>query len=237
MHDNGHTRRFRMGTGVYRTLCILALLLPIIGVGALTLSYKLWEKNSFLAANTHRLELASREARATAEKLTNLKALLDHQDQAETGAVLQNLARQNSKNPATPEPQLTPAAGDEAGPTDSGPGHGEFPVVDTKAVSVENINARLLNKGKIRINLDLRNPDPKKSIAGHVRCSFIAGSGEARPLTLSDEQADFKINRFKRAVFQPTLPADVDTVNSRIIIEVFLDEDNLVYRNIFPVER
>lgn len=233
MHDDGKSRRFRISTSLYRILWGLCILLPVITACALWGAAYLWRENVVLNANTARLDLAMHEAKSTAEKLTNLQKLLEQGERSQ-GPVLQNLARQSAKE-APPSPQNV---GEDPDPTESGPGHGDFPAVDTKAVSVENVNARLVRAGKIRINLDLRNPDPKRSIAGHVRCTFIADSGEVIQLPLSAEQSDYKITRFKRAVFQPTLPPTItDTTNARIIIEVFVDEDTLVYRNLFPLER
>lgn len=232
MHDDGKARRLRISVPLYRTLWGLFILVPLITACTLWLSARLWQENAILTANTARLELAMREAQSTADKLSNLQSLLE-QSEAAQGPVLQNLARQSAKEAPSPQPE-----GEDLDPSDSGPGHGDFPAVDTKAVIVENVNARLVRAGKIRINLDLRNPDPKRTIAGHVRCTFIADSGETVPLALSAEQADYKITRFKRAVFQPTIPPSVsDTTNARIIIEVFVDEDSLVYRNLFPLER
>lgn len=235
MYDDGGTRRYRISIGLYRFLWVLVTVLPLLAGGAAWLAVHLWQENARLTANTSRLELAMYEAVNTAEKLTNLRALLEQEDTAVTGPVLQNLARQSSKD----SPQLQPKVGnEEADATEAGPGHADFPVVDANVVNVENVNARLLSTGKIRINLDLRNPDPKRNITGHVRCLFIADSGETFPLPLTQEQADFKINRFKRAVFQPPVPPAVtDTTNSRIIVEVYTDTDTLIYRNIFQVER
>lgn len=235
MHDDGVTQRYRISIGLYRFLWILVIILPLLAGGAAWLAVHLWQENARLTANTSRLELTMREAVNTAEKLTNLRALLEQEDTAVTGPVLQNLARQSSKE----IPLLQPKAGsEEVDATETGPGHADFPVVDTEVVDVENVNARLLNAGKIRINLDLRNPDPKRNIMGRVRCLFIADSGETFPLPLTAEQADFKINRFKRAVFQLTVPPAVtDTTNSRIIVEVYTDTDTLIYRNLFQVER
>lgn len=241
MHDDGRTRRYRIKLGFYRTLWALCLLLPLLSTAALCLSYVLWQENRVLHANASRLELATRDAQNTAEKLNNLRAILEQEDKSVTGPVLQNLARQSSRD-------LSPSAGknadsaantgDTADSAESGPGHADFPVVDTKLVNIDNVNARLLKSGKIRITLDLRNPEPKRNITGHVRCLFIADSGETLPLPLLQEQADFKINRFKRSVFQPPIPASVsDTTNARIILEVYTDDDTLIYRNLFPVER
>lgn len=232
MHDDGKTRRWRISLFFYRVLWVLCILLPLITVAAVWQAALLWQENTALTTNTARLELAMHEAKSIADRLSNLESLLAQEELAR-GPVLQNLARQSAKEaPATPQP-----TGDEVDTTESGPGHGDFPTVDTKVVSVENVTARLVRAGKIRINLDLRNPDPKRTVAGYVRCSFISDSGETLPMALAAEQADFKITRFKRAVFQPTVPPTItDTTNARIIIEVYLeDEKTLVYRNIYPL--
>lgn len=234
MHDDGSNRRYRIGLKVYRCICTLMILLPLTSVLAAVLCVHLWQENSRLNANASRLEFAMREAQNTAEKLSNLRAILEQEDKALTGPVLQNLARQSAK-----EVPPSPPKSEENDVAESGPGHAEFPVVNTGLVSIENVTARLVHARKMRINLDLRNPDStKRNISGHVRGIFITNSGETFPLPLPPEQADFKINRFKRAVFQPPVPPNIsDTTNARIILEVYTDDDSLVYRNIFPVER
>lgn len=235
MHDDGSNRRYRISLKVYRCICTLMFLLPLaVGLTA-ALCIHLWQENSRLSTNTSRLEFAMREAQNTAEKLSNLKAILEQEDKALTGPVLQNLARESAKD----IPPAPPKNSEENDATESGPGHADFPVVDTGLVSIENVTARLLQAGKLRINLDLRNPDStKRNISGHVRGIFITNSGETFPLPLPQDQADFKINRFKRAVFQPPVPPNItDTTNARIILEVYTDDDSLIYRNIFPVER
>lgn len=238
MHDSGHTRRYRIRLGLYKSLWALCLLLPLLTAASLSLSFVLWRENSVLQANASRLELATRDAQNTAEKLSNLRAILEQEDKSVTGPVLQNLARQSSRDAPPSAGKADSAMGEAADSAENGPGHADFPVVDTKLVNIENVNARLLNSGKVRITLDLRNPDPKRHISGQVRCLFIADSGETIPLPLLQEQADFKINRFKRSVFQPPVPPSVaDTTNSRIILEVYNDDNTLIYRNLFPVER
>ncbi|MEG2173371.1 MAG: hypothetical protein RRY29_08940 [Desulfovibrionaceae bacterium] len=235
MRDDGQTHRYRLSMTLYRVLWVLSIVIPLLAGGAVWLSYHLWEENVRLVTNSSRLELAMHEAQHTAEKLSNLQTLLDQEDSAVTGPVLQNLARQSSQEAPQDKPK---APNDEADSADSGPGHADFPVVDTKVVNIENVNARLLSSGKIRISLDLRNPDSKHNIIGHVKCLFIADSGETFPLSTTSEQADFKINRFKRAVFQPPVPSAVtDTTNARMILEVYTEGTTLIYRNIFPIER
>lgn len=236
MHDDGTNRRYRISLKIYRCICTLMILLPLVTGGVAWLSIHLWQENTRLSANASRLEFAMREAQNTAEKLSNLKAILEQEDKALTGPVLQNLARQSSKE----SPQSPPKGNEENDQgAENDPGHTDFPVVDTKVVSIENVNARLLQAGKMRISLDLRNPDTsKRNVSGQVRCIFIANSGETFPLPLPAEQADFRINRFKRAVFQPPVPPNIsDTTNARIILEVYTDDDSLIYRNIFPIER
>lgn len=235
MHDDGSNRRYRISLKIYRCICTLMFLLPLAVALSAFVCVQLWQENRGLNATASRHEFAMREAQNVAEKLTNLRAILEQEDKAVTGPVLQNLARQSAKESIPSPPKST----EENDAAESGPGHADFPVVNTGLVSIENVTARLLRAGKMRINLDLRNPDSnKRNISGQVRGIFIANSGETFPLPLPADQADFKINRFKRSVFQPPVPPNIsDTTNARIILEVYTDDNSLIYRNIYPLER
>lgn len=234
LRDNGVAWRCRMRAGLLATLLVLATLMPLLaGVGS-WLSWTLWRENRVLSEDAVRLEKEWMTARATAERLSNLETLL-RADTPEAGAVLQNMARRAAES--LPAAKQTVGTAPTAS-TQEGPGHSEFPVVDTKVVTVENAAARLMGNRKLRLTLDLRNPDLKRPVSGSIRAVLVTADGESLPLEIPEESGDFRISRFKRAVLLPALPPGVTGVpNAMVIIEVMEEGGALAYRNIFPVER
>lgn len=237
LRDNGVAWRCRMPVRLLTILLVLALLLPpLAGVGG-WLAWTLWRENRVLSADAARLEKEWMTARATAERLSNVEILLQRADAGEAGAVLQNLARRTARAvPAAGPPDETASAPTPT--TQEGPGHEEFPVVDTRLVVVDNAGARLMGNRKLRVALDLRNPDPKRAVAGSIRVFLITADGQTSPLEVAKESGDFRISRFKRAVLLLSLPPGaIDITNAMIVLEVLEEGDKLAYRNIFPVQR
>lgn len=237
LRDNGAGWRCRMRAGLLAALLALAVLMPLLAGAGGWLAWTLWRENRLLSADAARLEKEWMAARATAERLSNLEILLQRADAGEAGAVLQNMARRTAQSapaagrPGENAPEPTPT-------TQEGPGHGEFPVVDTKLVAVDNADARLMGNRKLRVALDLRNPDSKRPVTGSLRVTLITADGETLPLQVSEESGDFRISRFKRAVLLSSLPPGiVNTTNAMIVLEVLEEGGKLAYRNIFPVQR
>lgn len=119
-----------------------------------------------------------------------------------------------------------------------GPGHAEFPILDTGYVAVQNVNARVVNRTSLRIMLDLRN------IGGGAAMGVVVPwlvTADGRRLALSPtppEAADFRIMRFKHAVFAAPLPEGGSAPGDQLIIEVRRAADKeIVFRNLFAIER
>lgn len=101
-----------------------------------------------------------------------------------------------------------------------------------------NVQARALHGSKLRIGLDLRNTDSQRLASGSVQAVLVTADGQKRPLVFEpDGVADFRISRFKRAVMVARLPEHLSLVNAQIILEVKSQNQGVVYRNIFAVER
>jgi hypothetical protein len=106
-----------------------------------------------------------------------------------------------------------------------------------KLVGVENVHARSLGD-KLRIALDLHNSQQKNQLIGYVVCTVKSPGGESSLLEIPKDVAAFRINRFKRAVFVPVLPAAIRSLPTlTVTIEINLEERGIVYRNEYPVER
>jgi hypothetical protein len=110
------------------------------------------------------------------------------------------------------------------------------PTVDMRLIGIENVHARRLGNS-LRIALDLVNSQQKNQLAGYVSCSVKSAGSESVLLEIPRDVSSFRINRFKRAVLAPTLPASMrDLPALTVLIEINLEERGVVYRNEYPVE-
>lgn len=230
MRDNGEVRSMRMRLSWLVTLCVISAIMPFIAAAGIWFSIDLWANTSQLQDDNQRLTREGQEAKAKADRLGNLEKLLQRNAATET-VVVSNINRSEDAKPAPAEEESALAAQD-------GPGHSEFPAINTGYVTVDNINARVQPGSKLRISLDLRNPDTRKTLSGEVLCTLVTAAGESIPLQFRPQEAgDFRITRLKRAVLVSVLPPQTNFTNAQVLIEVKNDSGELVYRNIFPVER
>jgi hypothetical protein len=106
-----------------------------------------------------------------------------------------------------------------------------------KLIGVENVHARRLGD-TLRIVLDLHNSQQKNQLTGYVSCSIKNAGGDPLLLEIPRDVASFRINRFKRAVLAPALPAAVRSIPAlTVTIEIYLEERGIVYRNEYPVDQ
>lgn len=240
MRDNGPRRSFRVRRGRFFLLMAFFACLPLVCGGLGWQAWRLWQENTALRESVLRFESDYQTAQATAERLENLEELLREEGVQGRELVLRKLA--SAEQAETPPP----AAGGEIAPVPApegaaamgeGPGHEEFPAIDTGYVKVGNVQARALRGSKLRIALDLRNTDNQKLASGTVQAAVVTADGQKRPLSFDpDGVGDFRISRFKRSVMVARLPEHLSMVNAQIILEVKSQDQSVVYRNIFAVE-
>ena len=119
-----------------------------------------------------------------------------------------------------------------------GPGHEEFPALDTGRVIVGNVQVRAMGERTIRVSADLRNPENEPLLSGEVTAILLTANGERLPLSFTPKEVgSFRISRFKRTVMQAPVPRGANVVNSQVILEVRDQGGNPLYRNIFAVQR
>lgn len=240
MRDNGPRRSFRVRRGRFFLLVAFFACLPLI---CALLGWQTWQlrrENATLRENVLRFESDYQTAQATAERLENLEELLREDAVQGRELVLRKLAsaEQAALPPAAGDAAAAASAPEGATPMGEGPGHEEFPAIDTGYVKVGNVQARALRGGKLRIALDLRNTDHQKLASGTVQAVLVTADGRKRQLAFDpDDVGDFRISRFKRAVMVARLPEHLSLVNAQIILEVKSQDQNVTYRNIFAVER
>ena len=106
--------------------------------------------------------------------------------------------------------------------------------VDTGLARVENLTARRVGARSLRISFDLYNTEQVPQLAGKATFELILADGSTYPL---DDHGDtgYRINRLKKIVGNPTLPAEVsETKDASIRVSVFAD-DALIYRVTTPL--
>ena len=244
MRDDGRTLRWRIGLSFFRTLCCTVALLPLLLGAAGWLAWHLYEGNTALNAQLRQLEQENKTVSAALKRLANLEPLLDMPDSAKLLALQHQQAKLRAAELGAPPPEIPPQEnikeqnqGDaislEAAPP---PQPSSTPTVDMRLMGVENVHARRLGNS-LRIALDLINAQQKNQLAGYVSCTVKSEGGESVALEIPRDVSSFRINRFKRAVFAPVLPAAMRNLPVlTVIIEINLEERGVVYRNEYPVE-
>lgn len=238
MRDNGPRRSFRLRRSHFFALVIFFACMPFLCAVLAWQCWGLWQENASLRANMQRFEMDCQTAQATAERLQNFEELLREEGVQGRELLLRRLARggadaQAQEGAAGAEPAQAASA-----PLGEGPGHEDFPEVDTGRVKVTNVQARALRGNGLRIGLDLRNTETQKLLAGTVSATLVTASGQKCPLAFDPEDVgNFRISRFKRAVMVARVPDQYSLVNAQVILEVTEQDSGLIYRNIFAVER
>lgn len=133
---------------------------------------------------------------------------------------------QDSKTVQSPDS----SASEDDAPPDKARG-----AVNTGYIRVENMQARLVDRRRIRVSVDMYSAEPGgKQLTGRTEFSLITADGQQYPLT--NEDAAFRISRFKKVVSVSKLPVSgTEVENAAVMVEVRVD-DKLIYRNMFSVE-
>lgn len=237
MRDNGPRSSIRMRRSHYYVIIAFFACLPFLCVLLAAQCWMLWKENAQLRDNIDKFEVEFQKAEAIAEKLENLRELLDEDNTPGREIVVRQIAGAEKKTEGH-SPNMDAAAMEGEAAQDEGPGHEDFPALDTGRVKVGNVQARALRGNSLRIALDLRNPDNENMLSGEVEATLVTVGGERIPLRFDRrDMGNFRINHFKRAVMISKLPPDTPLDNSEVIVEVRDQAQKTVYRNIFAVQR
>jgi hypothetical protein len=256
MRDKGPRRSFSLRFDVFLYIGVFVCCLPFLLAGVSWFAWDVWSENRQLRDDVIRFETDLRNEQANVERLENIEELLREAGTRGGDVFARRLAAtgeapKDEPPPDVPEPtEETPpaeeapaaaaAAGEapKAGETPADSGQGAFEVVDTGYVNVENVQIRALRGGKMRIALDIRNPDARKSISGKVQATLLRSDGSQGKIEfVPSDLGEFRINRFKRTVIPAFLPGETELVNAQVIVEVLGANGSVAYRNVFPVER
>jgi hypothetical protein len=240
MRDKGTRRSFRVRAAVFYVLLCGIACLPLLVCGLGWFSYNTWKENTILRENVLRFEDDFQKAQSIAERLENIEELLNENAVAGKDVLLRRLAASSGTDPASPSGE--PAApADGNGQTSQPPSpmqQDSFPAINTDYIKVDNVQARALRENRLRIALDLRNTDNQKIAAGRVSAELLTADGTRHELVFVPYNVgDFRISRFKRTVMYANLAPRPNLVNSQVILEVRREDNSVVYRNLFAVER
>lgn len=236
MRDNGPRRSFHLRRSNFFLLAVFFSCLPFLCFLLAIQCWLLWQENTTLRYSIESFETEYQSAEARAERLENLEELLREENIQGRDLLFRQLAH---------GPQAVPAAAEntrnEAGQDLSfaeGPGHEEFPALDSGRVKVDNVQARAMRGNNLRIALDLRNPENEPLLSGEVSATLLTADGQRHQLAFSPQDVgSFKISRFKRTVITTHAPRNVSLADAQVILEVTDDDKKPLYRNIFAVQR
>lgn len=235
MRDNGPRKNYHLRRKTFLGLLLFFTLSPLLGAFLAWGCWHLWTRAEFLAEKNSRLELELADTSAKLDRLENLESLLQESAVPGRDIILRRLAARSSQSAAA-APQEAAEPGPQA--ADEGPGHEEFPAIDSGRIQVSNVQARAMRGNTLRIGLDLRNPENEQIISGIVRATLLTADGQR--VALQFEPADagaFRISRFKRAVLVSRVERKLSLIDASVILEVAGQDGDELYRNIFAVER
>jgi hypothetical protein len=240
MRDKGARHSFRMRAAVFYALLCSIVCLPLFVCGLGWFSYNIWKENSILRENVLRFEDDFQKAQSIAERLENIEELLNENAVAGKDILLRRLAASSEANSASlPEDQAGSAG--ENGQASQSPKPApqeEFPAINADYIKVDNVQARALRENKLRIALDLHNTDNQKIAAGRVSAMLLTADGARHePVFVPSNVGDFRISRFKRTVMNARLAPQLNLANAQVILEIRREDNSVVYRNLFSVER
>lgn len=234
MRDNGPRHSYYLKRSNFVLLLVFFLCLPFVAILLTTQCYMLWQDNIRLRESVEKTEAEYQAMEARAERLENLEELLKEENVQGREVVIRKLGNVAEKESQEKDIQ----ADSQQAQLTEGPGHEEFPVLDTGRVNVSNVQARALRGNTLRIGLDLRNPDNEPLLSGNVEAILLTANAERIDLKFSpDEVGSFRISRFKRTVMTAQVPRNISLVNAQIILEVKDQDNKPIYRNIFAVQR
>ncbi len=242
MRDSGESRRMRIRRSIFRYVVMFFLLCPVLAAAAGTAIYYLWEERTKLQLHIAELEEINYKNQANSKRLSHLEALLNRQKDVQKN-LSQNMAAKNvqkvtAQQKAGEKNGKKNSSDKNSGPEDiEGPGHADFPVLDTKEIIVQNVTNLLSAKRRLRTSFDLHN-EGKESKAGEVVCILSLASGKTVRLVPQPADAGkYKISRFKKAVILTQIEPEVDMSNAQLILEIKNEAGKEIFRNVYPISQ
>ena len=232
MPDTGPRKSITMRRSRFYLLILFFTCMPFITLFLSLECWFLWHENTILRDNIEKFEYDYQNAEQRAERLENLESLLEEEKLAGREILLRQLAMYD-------KPVVEGAdVEDERNLQQPGPGHEEFPAIDTGKVKVDNVQVRALRGNTLRVGLDIRNNNNERLISGEIVATLVTADGNKESLVFAPQgSSTFRINRYKRAVMNTHLPIKANLVNASIILEVKEQNGDILYQNIFDIQR
>lgn len=247
LHDDGRTIRIRMTRGMYRILIIGLVISPLLGLFGLWIGYEGWRSLRAWQGEKTTFQTRIDALRVQVERLSALEALIDPKPAARvvgparvasaaaSQAGVPDAAKPEPAKPDPPAALPVQEAGNNAPrvAAENAPERSE--AVNTGVIRVENLRAALVDQQRIRAGADLYAANANgRQLGGRVLFSLLTADGRRYPL--ANEDAAFRISRFKKVATLSPLPLPAaDLKNVSIVVEVLVG-DELVYRNFCPIE-
>ena len=97
------------------------------------------------------------------------------------------------------------------------------------------MKARRVGTRALRISLDLYNTTQGKQLSGKVDFELVLADGREIPLTGGGDTS-YRINRLKKIISNPTLPANIENVEGASIRAKVYAGDELIYSGSIPLQ-
>lgn len=107
--------------------------------------------------------------------------------------------------------------------------------LDKGLAEIKNMKARRVGTRNLRISLDLYNTAQGKQLAGKVDFELVLADGSVHPLTGGGDTS-YRINRLKKIISNPTLPADINVDDASVRAKVYADGE-LIYSGSIPLQQ
>lgn len=107
--------------------------------------------------------------------------------------------------------------------------------LDKGMAELKNMKARRVGTRALRISLDLYNTTQGKQLSGKVDFELVLADGREIPLTGGGDTS-YRINRLKKIISNPTLPADIEDVEGASIRAKVYAGDELIYSGSIPLQ-
>ncbi len=107
--------------------------------------------------------------------------------------------------------------------------------LDKGMAELKNMKARRVGTRALRISLDLYNTTQGKQLSGKVDFELVLADGREIPLTGGGDTS-YRINRLKKIISNPTLPANIENVEGASIRAKVYAGDELIYSGSIPLQ-
>jgi len=227
MDDTGKTRRYRCQTWLIQTLCAFVLILPILAGVIIWLSVDTWQATRLWKQEKIQLEQALSKSTMQLQSLEHFQALITSDIQP---ALVDQTVRASTKK--TPKPKaVTEVPKKVVAKTIE---NYKKPIRDIR-FRLDNVQARLVAKNRLRIKVDLFNADSSKILAGTLTFSLLYPDGTIQPLKTED--STFRIRRYKKVIDSALLDKKaLKNIKKCLLVAEIHMKDALTFRSYYPIE-